>query len=314
MERLTQRGFNYDHNFVASHLQSWPIAHALKKLQQIEDAMEDQEHGKTHFDQPAIAPPPNAPLTLGQLREMDGEPVYVKAIISLDEEWCIVMTWELPESVEVQGVTYPIITDYRCILEILTDLSDPETDGRGRALAVLIGLYPYFDGMPPEHYEDAVNEGLRFINCGSEDAPHKAPRLMDWEQDYGLIIAPVNRVIGGEVRAVEHIYAENDIINTSDRNKKKNIQYGLDRYSALFDRLRPVSYQLTEGRSGRTHLGLIAQDVEDALAELGISTKEFAGFVKSPRADGGYDYALRYGELIALLIREVRELKRRVAQ
>lgn len=110
------------------------------------------------------------------------------------------------------------------------------------------------------------------------------------------------------------IYAENDVINTSDRSRKKNIQYGLDRYSALFDRLRPVSYQLTDGRSGRTHLGLIAQDVEDALMELGISTKEFAGFVKSPRADGGYDYALRYGELIALLIREVQELKRRVSQ
>lgn len=109
------------------------------------------------------------------------------------------------------------------------------------------------------------------------------------------------------------IYAENDVINTSDRNRKKNIQYGLDRYSALFDRLRPVSYQLAEGRSGRTHLGLIAQDVEDALAELGISTKEFAGFVRSPRANGGYDYALRYGEFIALLIREVQELKRRLA-
>lgn len=108
------------------------------------------------------------------------------------------------------------------------------------------------------------------------------------------------------------IYAENDVINTSDRNRKKNIQYGLDRYSALFDRLRPVSYQLADGRSGRTHLGLIAQDVEDALTELGISTKEFAGFVRSPRADGGYDYALRYGEFIALLIREVQELKRRV--
>ena len=110
------------------------------------------------------------------------------------------------------------------------------------------------------------------------------------------------------------VYAENGSIVTSDRSRKKNIQYGLDRYSALFDRLRPVSYQLTDGRSGRTHLGLIAQDVEDALTELGISTNEFAGFVKSPRADGGYDYALRYGELIALLIREVQELKRRLSQ
>lgn len=38
MSRLTERGFNYDMDFVASRLQSWPIAQALKKLQQYEDA------------------------------------------------------------------------------------------------------------------------------------------------------------------------------------------------------------------------------------------------------------------------------------
>lgn len=116
------------------------------------------------------------------------------------------MNWSLPESVEVQGVTYSIRTDYRCILDILTDLSDPEADGRDRALAVLIGLYPDFDDMPPEHYEDAIQAGLNFINCDSNDAPHKAPRLVDWEQDYPLIIAPINRVIGGEVRSVEYMH------------------------------------------------------------------------------------------------------------
>ena len=50
MERLTQRGFNFDRDFVATSLQSWPIAQALKKLQQIEDAMEDREQSKTYFD------------------------------------------------------------------------------------------------------------------------------------------------------------------------------------------------------------------------------------------------------------------------
>ena len=29
---------------------------------------------------------------------------------------------------------------------------------------------------------------------------------MDWEQDYSLIIAPINRVIGGEVRSVEYMH------------------------------------------------------------------------------------------------------------
>ena len=35
---------------------------------------------------------------------------------------------------------------------------------------------------------------------------HKTPRLVDWEQDYGLMIAPINRVIGREIRAVEYMH------------------------------------------------------------------------------------------------------------
>lgn len=110
------------------------------------------------------------------------------------------------------------------------------------------------------------------------------------------------------------VYATNGTIVTSDRAQKKDISYDLDRYGALFDRLRPVSYKLVNGQSGRTHLGLIAQDVEAALGECGLTDMDFAGLIRSPREDGGYDYALRYGEMIAILIREVQELKRRIAQ
>lgn len=109
------------------------------------------------------------------------------------------------------------------------------------------------------------------------------------------------------------VYADNDVIQTSDREKKKDISYGLGAYGALFDKLRPVSYKLKDGQSGRTHLGLIAQDVEQALEECGLTGMDFAGLVKSPREDGGYDYALRYGEIIAMLIYEVQELERRLA-
>ena len=42
MERLTQRGFNFDRDFVATSLQSWPIAQALKKLQQIAAYLEER--------------------------------------------------------------------------------------------------------------------------------------------------------------------------------------------------------------------------------------------------------------------------------
>lgn len=115
------------------------------------------------------------------------------------------------------------------------------------------------------------------------------------------------------------VYADNSTIQTSDREKKKDISYGLGAYGALFDALRPVSYKLKAGQSGRTHLGLIAQDVEQALEECGMTSMDFAGLIKSPvkKEDGDemeltWEYGLRYGEIIAMLIYEVQELKRRL--
>lgn len=117
------------------------------------------------------------------------------------------MNWGLPNSLDVAGTTYSIRTDYRCILDILTDLANPEADGEERALIVLIGLYPDFDAMPPEHYEEAINCGMWFINGGKEEPKQvKAPRLVDFEQDYQLISAPINRVAGQEIRALEYYH------------------------------------------------------------------------------------------------------------
>ena len=60
-------------------------------------------------------------------------------------------------------------------------------------------------------------------------------------------------------------------------------------------------------------MGLIAQDVERALAEAGLDGMDFGGFVKAPREDGGFDYALRYGEFIAMLIYEFKKMKAEMA-
>lgn len=117
------------------------------------------------------------------------------------------------------------------------------------------------------------------------------------------------------------VYADNDTIVTSDREKKEAVAYGLDRYAALFDALRPVSFRLRKGQSGRTHLGLIAQDVEAAMEAAGLTGMDFAGLIKSPRRDeagkeveGAYDYALRYGEFTALCIEQIQRLKGRVEE
>lgn len=120
------------------------------------------------------------------------------------------------------------------------------------------------------------------------------------------------------------IYSTNSAISTSDKNYKKNIK-GLkedERFYLLFKKLAPVSYLFTDGTSGRTHVGFIAQDVEDAMQEVGLTDLDFAGFCKDVKMkateekdkDGNvifvkdldeygnekYVYALRYEEFIAI--------------
>lgn len=150
-----------------------------------------------------------------------------------------------------------------------------------------------------------------------------------------------------------NIYTCTPVIVTSDRNKKTNINALDDELTKRFIRgLIPYSYKMIDGTSDRTHTGLIAQDIEELLNQLDIDTKDFAGFIKSPRTKeieevvldeegkpvldengnektkvrvetikGEYDYALRYEEFISPLIRfvqlqdkDISELKETIKQ
>lgn len=117
------------------------------------------------------------------------------------------MTYDLPKSVEVCGVTYEIRSDFRAALDICAALTDPELDGQDRALTALIIFYPEFHEMPEEHYDGAMKSCLWFINCGSEEKQtRREPKLVDWEQDFPYIVAPVNRIIGQEIRSMEYLH------------------------------------------------------------------------------------------------------------
>lgn len=103
---------------------------------------------------------------------------------------------------------------------------------------------------------------------------------------------------------------------TSDAGKKHDIADMDDRYSAFFDAVRPVVYRYNDGTSGRHHTGFIANEVEEALVAAGISTQEFAGFVRAEviGEDGETETVncLRYEEFIAVLWREVQRIKKAI--
>ncbi len=105
------------------------------------------------------------------------------------------------------------------------------------------------------------------------------------------------------------IYSTTSTISTSDRNDKNAIEpLDTDKATAFILALNPVSYKYNDGTSGRTHYGMIAQDVEDEMTALGMTSLDFAGFIKSTSDTGGYIYGLRYEEFISPLIKTVQYL------
>ena len=117
------------------------------------------------------------------------------------------------------------------------------------------------------------------------------------------------------------IYASEEITLRSDRRLKNTINYDFDRYDEFFMGLKPATFKYNNGRGGRLHSGFIAQDVEDALHNAGLSNMDFAGLVIAPieevnEADGITDnyYKLRYGEFISLNTHMIQKLYRRITK
>ena len=107
------------------------------------------------------------------------------------------------------------------------------------------------------------------------------------------------------------------VIYDSDRNLKNSIEYDLSKYRQFLLDLKPCRFKFNDGRSGRYHLGVIAQDVEQSLADNDITPEEFSGWCKSPiknkkKEITGYTYGIRYDSFIPLSIMLIQELVKRV--
>lgn len=118
------------------------------------------------------------------------------------------MEYGLPKSVCIGGEEFEIRYDYRVILDIFEVLNDADLNDNARAYTVLNMFYMDFDSLTD--YEAAVKECFRFINGGNiEEKQKRRVQLMSWAQDFQYIVAPVNRVLGYEMRAVDYDFVEN---------------------------------------------------------------------------------------------------------
>lgn len=114
---------------------------------------------------------------------------------------------------------------------------------------------------------------------------------------------------------------KNGVIHSSDRNYKRDISAMGEKQEQLFNLLTPVKFKFIDSTYDRFHYGYISQDVEDALLNVGLTTKDFAGFCKDiKRNEDGtpvldengnpeYIYSLRYTEFIALNTHMIQKLQ-----
>ena len=119
------------------------------------------------------------------------------------------MIGELPRKLSVNGIDYPIRTDFRDILKILIAFSDPELEDKEKTYICLFILYETVEDIPEKDYAEAFKAAFQFIDCGAsfgdEDAK-KSPTVMDWEQDESIIFPAINKVAGFETRSAEYIH------------------------------------------------------------------------------------------------------------
>ena len=108
----------------------------------------------------------------------------------------------LPTSLNVAGKEYPIRTDYRVILTIFAAFSDPNLSEWEKITVCLYCLYK----TVPDDLDEALKQAMWFIDGAEPPGSGPNIRLMDWEQDEGMIFAAVNRVAGKEIRAAEYMH------------------------------------------------------------------------------------------------------------
>lgn len=127
-------------------------------------------------------------------------------------------------------------------------------------------------------------------------------------------------MLGDSGRVWERLIVKNSPQVTSDRRAKTNI-FPLgeskinktDIHSELFDRLKPVQYRMIDG-DGRICYGFVAQDVVEAMRELGIREDELdlVHHDRKNTEDRYIDtYSMVYTNLIAIITHELQLEKQR---
>lgn len=114
--------------------------------------------------------------------------------------------YKLPTETIIAGKTVPFRSDFRDILYLFEILNDPDLLDHERILLAAENFYDTEDYK--EDIDTAISDMMEFIRGGTDDSHSNTSKkpLYDWDQDYDIIVAPINRVVGKDIRGLEYFH------------------------------------------------------------------------------------------------------------
>ena len=124
------------------------------------------------------------------------------------------MIGTLPETLTVDGVEYPIRTDYRNVLQVFEAFQDPELTQEEKWIVAIYMMFEDFscaddvihaayDGF---NLEDSIKQISWFISAGQPEKQVLEKPTYNWKKDEQIIFSAVNKVAGMETRELEYLH------------------------------------------------------------------------------------------------------------
>lgn len=124
------------------------------------------------------------------------------------------MIGALPEELTIDGITYPIRSDYRNVLQVFEAFQDPDLTQEEKWIVAIYLLFKEFncdedvlraarDGL---NLEEAMEQISWFICAGQPKKDTLEIPTYNWKQDEQMIFSAVNKVAGKETRELDYLH------------------------------------------------------------------------------------------------------------
>lgn len=119
-----------------------------------------------------------------------------------------ILTGQLPEAVEIDGIPVRIETDFRVCLTVILAFEDQALTDIEKQSVMLDLMYP----EPPENLIEAARLAVKFLNCGDDPqlegnaADDGIGRLYSFEQDAKYIYSAIKQSHGIDLESVEYLH------------------------------------------------------------------------------------------------------------